>query len=368
MTSETDENPFDEYPDAPAEVDPQVTALRQRLNEALFEVNHGEYFRSRVHGWVAYVDDVALELPLGVAERLSTDFNFDRDDDTGDVAAVDAFVIAYHAAETFWRYLFAILDGSGPTHAPLMSMAVLKAGRTFNDRIDAYGELSAEDVDKLLDFAFLPPEVQAEWEGEPTLDEVYSYLTSWWRALGRYMKEWRNAYNAAKHGLAVGVRPVQLSFLQAEGGGAPVDFMNGPVMRTLEHEVVTDASGRRVKDPATGQDALRWFWMYRAIDPDELIAQTVVTADLLDWLRTIAASRLLGRTGSPIHVRDEPKPLTLKRRTAPGISFRLNLTALPLPPDEAAHVLAGAQGNAERDDPGSRNKTRDTEAAQDENQ
>ena len=37
----------------PAEINPRVTALRQRLNEALFEVNHGEYFRARVHGWVA---------------------------------------------------------------------------------------------------------------------------------------------------------------------------------------------------------------------------------------------------------------------------------------------------------------------------
>lgn len=356
MTLETDE-----YPDVPGEVDPRVTALRQRLNEALFEVNHGEYFRSRVHGWVAYLNDVDVELPLGVAERLSTNFNFDRDDDAGDVAAVDAFVIAYHAAETFWRYLFAILDGSGPTQAPLMSMAGLKAGKTFNDRIDTYRELNVDDVHELLEFAFLPPEVQAGWDGEPTLDEVRSYLTSWWRALARYVKEWRNAYNAAKHGLAVGVRPVQLTFLQAEGGGAPVDFMNGPVMRTLEHEVLTDASGRRVKDPATGQDALRWFWMYRAIDPDELIAQTVVTADLLDWLRAIAASRLLGRTGSRLHMRDEPKPLTLKRRTAPGISLRMDLAALPLPPDEAAQVLARAQGVADGDDPGEQDHGRDAQ-------
>lgn len=368
MTSEPDENPADENPDAPVEVDPRVTALRRRLNEALFEVNHGEYFRSRVHGWVAYVNDVDVELPLGVAERLSTQFNFDRDGDAGDVAAIDAFVIAYHAAETFWRYLIAILDGSGPTHAPLMSMAGLKAGKTFNDRIDAYRDLSVDEVDELLDFAFLPVEVRAGWDGEPTLDDVRSYLTSWWSALGRYVKEWRNAYNAAKHGLAVGVRPVQLTFLRAEGGGAPVDFMNGPVMRTLEHEVVTESNGRRVKDPATGQYALRWFWMYRAIDPDELIAQTVVTADLLDWLRAIAASRLLGRTGTPVHVRDEPKSLTLKRKSPPGTSFRMDLAALPLPPDEAAEVLARAQGEAARDDPGEQDRRRDADDAQDEDE
>ena len=260
-----------------------MSALRQRLNEALFEVNHGEYFRARVHGWIAYVQDVDVELPAGVAERISTRFEFARDQDSADLATVDAFVIAYHAAETFWRYVFAVLDGSGPVRAPLLSMAGLKAGKTFNDRITTYVELSDGEVDELLAFAFLPPEVAANWEGEPTLEAVREYLVLWWRALARYATEWRNAYNAAKHGLAVGVRPVQFAFLSADGSGPPVNLMNGPVMRTLEHEFLFDADGRKVKDPATGQHALRWFWMYRAIDPDELIAQTIVTPLLVGY-------------------------------------------------------------------------------------
>lgn len=332
----------------PAGIAPRVTALRQRLNEALFEVNHGEYFRGRVHGWVAYVQDVDVELPAGVADRLSTRFEFARDENAADLATVDAFVITYHAAETFWRYLFAVLDGSGPVRAPLLSMAGLKAGKTFNDRITTYLELSGADIQELLNFAFLPPEVEASWQGEPTLEDVREYLELWWRALARYATEWRNAYNAAKHGLAVGVRPVQLAFLKAdEGTGLPVDFMNGPVMRTLEHEFLVDANARRVKDAATGQYALKWFWMYRAIDPDELIAQTIVTADLLDWLRAIAGARLLDRTGTPVHVRDEPKPQTLRRRTTMGTSFRIDLAAVPLPPKEAAGIIARIQSRAE---------------------
>ena len=137
-------------------IDPRVTALRQRLNEALFEVNHGEYFRARVHGWMAYAHDIDVELPVGVADRLSTRFEFARSEDAEDIATVDAFVIAYHAAETFWRYLFAVLDGSGPVRAPLLSMAGLKAGKTFNDRLTRYLELSSDDVHELLNFAFLP--------------------------------------------------------------------------------------------------------------------------------------------------------------------------------------------------------------------
>ena len=226
-------------------------------------------------------------------------------------------------------------------------MAGLKAGKTFNDRITVYLKLSDHAIDELLGFAFLPPEVEASWEGEPTLEAVREYLVLWWRELARYADEWRNAYNAAKHGLAIGVRPVQLAFLNADRSGPPVDFMNGPVMRTLEYDPLVDAKGRKVKDPATGQQALKWFWMYRAIDPAELVAQTIVTADLLDWLRAIAAARLLDRTGTPVHVRDEPKPLTLKRRTTMGTSFRIDLAAVPLRPEEAAEVIARIRSEAE---------------------
>jgi hypothetical protein len=354
MTSTDEPDAVDTAPDSgPGAEDPRVVALRHRLNEALFEVNHGAYFRARVHGWVAYVDDVNVQLPQGVADRLGTRFDFDLDGDTGDLAAVDAFVMAYHAAETFWRYLFAVLDGSGPSRAPLMEMAGLKAGPAFNKRIEKCVALDNDDIDEVLAFAFLPPEFVATWDGEPTLEELREYLTLWWRALGRYVSEWRNAYNAAKHGLAVGVRPVQLAFLAADGGRPPVDVMNGPVMRTLEHEGIVGENGKWAKDPDTGKPLQRWFWMYRAIDPDELIAQTIVTADLLDWLRAISAARLLGRTGTAVHLRDEPKPLTLKKRTAPGISMRLDLSAVPLPPEDAARVMAmmdDADGDAAGDE------------------
>lgn len=343
MTSQGDGTPAE-----PSALDPRVIALRQSLNEALFEVNHGEYFRARVHGWIAYLQDAHVEPPTEVAERISTRFEWARAEDAGDVATVDAFVIAYHAAETFWRYLFAVLDGSGPVRAPLLSMVGLKAGKTFNDRITTYLKLGNDDLDELIKFAFIPPEVEASWApGEPTLEAVREYLVLWWRALARYATEWRNAYNAAKHGLAVGVRPVQLAFISADGGGAPVDLMNGPVMRTLEHELLVDVDGRKVEDPTTGQHALRWFWMYRAIDPHELIVQTLVTADLLDWLRAIAGARLLDRTGTRVHVRDEPKPLILKRRTTMGTSFRIDLAAMPLRPEEAETVLARIQNEAD---------------------
>jgi hypothetical protein len=108
-----------------------------------------------VHGpWIAYVQDVDVELPVGVAERISTRFEFARDEDAANLATVDAFVIAYHAVETFWRYVCAVLDGSGPVRAPLLSMAGLKAGKTFNDRITTHHELSDNEVDELLSVTY----------------------------------------------------------------------------------------------------------------------------------------------------------------------------------------------------------------------
>ena len=87
-----------------------------------------------------------------------------------------------------------------------------------------------------------------------------------------------------------------------------------------------------------GQRVIRWFWVYRAVDPDELIAQTIVTADLLDWLRTVAVVRLLGQ--GHISFRAEPKPLDLRRRTSPGVQFRIDLAAVPMPRAQADELLS----------------------------
>ena len=88
-----------------------------------------------------------------------------------------------------------------------------------------------------------------------------------------------------------------------------------------------------------GQRVIRWFWVYRAVDPDELIARTIVTADLLDWLRTVAVVRLVGQ-GRHISFRAEPKPLDLRRRTSSGVRFRIDLAAVPMPRAQADELLS----------------------------
>jgi len=171
----TDETSGD---DAAAE-DPRVQDLRQRLAEALLEVDHGEYFRARVHGWVAYRDDADVVLPVGIAERLISNFSFDREGtDTDDVVTLDSFVIAYHAAESYYRLLLALYDGAtSPVAAPLIAMAELKAGRAFNSRVAAAVGLPDETLTTILDFLFLPPEVKAEWpSGAPSIEDVQEYL------------------------------------------------------------------------------------------------------------------------------------------------------------------------------------------------
>ncbi len=127
---------------------------------------------------------------------------------------------------------------------------------------------------------------------------------------------------------------MQLSFLtEGETPQQDLMLMNGPTLRTVEHEPVTDSQGKPVKGP-DGKRVVRWFWVHRAVDPEELIAQAIVTADLLDWLRDIAVIRLQGRP-RPVTYRTEPKPLDIQRRTTPGTRFRYDLATFALPSEEA---------------------------------
>lgn len=338
----TDQTTADDTGDASVRpADPRVADLRRRLAEALLEVNHGEYFRARIHGWVAYREDADVVLPVGVADRLTSRFSFDRDaNDADEVATLDAFVIAYHAAESCYRLLFALYDGSRtPTASATIAMAELKAGRDFNERVDALVGLSDETLTAILDFLFLPPELKPEWpDGAPNFEDVQEYLRLWCRALGRFLKEWRPAYNAAKHGLAVGARPVQVTFIPTDSPAPPTALGDGPMLRTVEHQRQKGPDGKAIKN--NGKPLVRWFWMYRTVDPEELIAQATVTADLLDWLRAIATSRHLQVNGVWVPIRAEPKPRDLRRPTAPLKTFSMDLAAFPLSPEDAAAVLS----------------------------
>ena len=173
----TDESSGETEP-AP-ETDPRVEDLRRRLAEALLEVNHGEYFRSRIHGWVAYRDDIDVGLPVGIAERLTSQFSFERDaGDADEVATLDAFVIAYHAAECCYRLLFALFDGSRTlTASALIAMNELKAGPDFNGRVEHWVGLPDDSLTLMLDFLFLPPEIKDQWpDGADEIEDVQDYL------------------------------------------------------------------------------------------------------------------------------------------------------------------------------------------------
>jgi hypothetical protein len=143
--------------------DPRAEALRNRLNDALLEVENGEYFRSRVHGWVAYRDDADVQLPEPVASRLTTPFSFARPENVADVSTLDAFVLAYHAAESLCRQILALLEGGGPSGLRLIALSELKAGTAFNDRLARLAGLRDADLCELLDYLFLPTEIQETW-------------------------------------------------------------------------------------------------------------------------------------------------------------------------------------------------------------
>ena len=81
------------------------------------------------------------------------------------------------------------------------------------------------------------------------------------------------------------------------------------------------------------------------MDPMELIADVLVTAEILDWLNAIARGRLL-RTPVMVPLKSGPLPLDLRKPGPPGISFRLDLgaTSAPLGKDEIERIAALLDG------------------------
>lgn len=79
------------------------------------------------------------------------------------MSTLDAFVLAYHAAESLCRQILALLEGGGPGGLPLIALSELKAGPAFNDRLSRLAGLSDADLSELLDYLFLPTEIQETW-------------------------------------------------------------------------------------------------------------------------------------------------------------------------------------------------------------
>lgn len=181
----------------------RLEEVRRRLNEAFLETHQGEYFRSRVRGWLAERAAADVALPGSLAQRLGGHSPSARSPASLDASSLDAFVVTYHAAESFVRYLLATVDGSGPDGAPLMAIAQLRARAKFDKRLRALLDTSSTELSPLLDWVFLPDELKRMWSNEPpAIHEVQTYCHAWVRHLVRFTIEWRNAYNAAKHGLA----------------------------------------------------------------------------------------------------------------------------------------------------------------------
>jgi hypothetical protein len=86
--------------------------------------------------------------------------------------------------------------------------------------------------------------------------------------------------------------PAQITFAPEDRAADAVVLIDGPVLRYLDTEQLRDETGRRLND-AAGRPRYAGHRVTTALDPDALIAQTVLTADLLDWMILVFRGRAL---------------------------------------------------------------------------
>lgn len=171
----------------------------------------------------------------------------------------------------------------------------------------------------VVDFAFLPPEVR-EGMSDEDVDSYRTFLRRWTRHHVRRLESWKSPNNSFKHGLAATAPATQMAFVPEPVDEAPTahPFMDGPVLHTLEHEALKRNDGSKFE---------KLSWWHRALDPIELIADVLTTAEILDWLKAIARSRLLHQPVM-IPLKNGPLPIDLRKPGPPGISFRLDIGAV----------------------------------------
>jgi hypothetical protein len=325
-----------EKPGPPDEREAEVLG---RLNEFYVSASLGDYFRGRAHGWLSLHRGSEVELPAELVERLGREGASARiapSRTTPDQLAIDAFAMAYHASETYCRQLLAVLNGNGPRTSPAIALKFIPTGRSFSRALAAIVETD-ERLGSVVDFAFLPPEVR-EGMSQEDMDAHRTFLRQWSRHHVRRLESWKNPNNAFKHGLAATAPPTRMTFVSdlVDETATPHTFMDGPVLHTLEHEVLKGGDGSKHH---------KLSWWHRALDPMELIADVLVTAEILDWLNAIARGRLL-RTPVMVPLKSGPLPLDLRKPGPPGISFRLDLgaTSAPLGKDEIERIAALLDG------------------------
>lgn len=111
--------------ETPGPPDERELDVLRRLNEFYISASLGDYFRGRVHGWLALHAWREVELPEELLERLGREDAGARivpSRSTPEQLAIDAFAMAYHVSETYCRQLLAVLNGSGSQTSPAIAL------------------------------------------------------------------------------------------------------------------------------------------------------------------------------------------------------------------------------------------------------
>lgn len=317
----------------------------RRMNEFFYQSDPGEHFQQRAVLLLALADNTTSVIEgeftaavldgLGGWEIADSDPLADREARLNSVA-IDSLMLGYQAVESFLRQLFAHLD-AGSDSSPWFALSA-QAGpeaKKLSERLSWLNGLSGEDMRALVEWLFVGDLAAAiEATGVNIIDDFCASIDTWIRYLSQHAIEFRNTYNAAKHGLSTIPSNAHVSFAAPQEGSDELKehvLLAGPTLESLEYT-------RRKKSEGGGVD---WRRVTHVIDPVIHVRITVVAAELLTHMWTLGKNRHIG-TSLEINVHARPlvsDVLTPRERHIPG-RFEQPLWSTPLPAEQAADVAA----------------------------
>lgn len=262
-----------------------------RLNERFYEMEPYEYLDGRLRSLILTISDTvdhdaiwASEVgyqDLKVASVTTDRKQLDR------YAAVESTVLLHHSCETLLRLYLA---HANRTECPWLEMSSLINAREFKETIRKLGrELNepTREADILEVFSYTSDPKHFSEMTETVWNSHRKAMVRLLRFAIEEVAGVANAYNAAKHGLAIGAGPLNFSF--GPTGGEMKLMQAGPALNYLE---MAGDKGKR-----------RWQVTSRWVDPERNLGIIALVKQQIEDLWGVA--RLVR------HIDKEPKGIHL---------------------------------------------------------
>lgn len=307
-------------PDEAAAIDDHDSGGIRDLNEEFYATDPGLHIERRVQLIAAFADAPIVapagEFTTAVLEPLDGWELIGQaavSDEIGRAEAitVESFMLGFHACEVLLRQYLAHLDAAD-YGSPWYEMAdEQRPGKKYNDRVAELRDASTADLARWVHLLFIGHvDAIAEGIGMDRVDSLTDSIVHWIRYAAKHFLEFRNTYNAAKHGLATVPSHARYTVSDEDENGLAVGpasvFLSGATLTTIEY----------ARGPEKGE--LTWSRVSHVIDPVVHVRVASVMAALISHLRVIGRARHLG---SGIRVPTKPYP-PVGTTTLPRPNFR----------------------------------------------